>query len=525
MSINVKKLGTLNDKVYDISLDGTVISAIPVIINNNFNYPVLSNTDGFNFKLPKKYRYTKENPYIGKGLNRNVTKDKEYIGLDADVAEFNDLFMRRFMGLGIDEVVESTINFSRKNYCDYFPENPYPDDIKKVGNSIKSKKIPTYIQKFLDKGLRLLLEKKGSEFLDEYYSYIEKIYNYEIPLKDIASKAKVKKTIQAYIEDCKVLTKAGRPKSRQAHMELAIKEGVKVDMGDTLYYVNTGRSKSHSDVKKVMHFYVDSKDLFENGRKDMKSVYEKEYKQLKKESPEYSQFSLEHYVKQYHPEAVKEEEIVLNAMLLPREIIDSEEDIFCKDGEEYNAPKYISMFNNRINVLLVCFKKEIRDKILITNPSERPVFKSEEMELCSGEPNKAVDQDTYEALMTMEDKEIKFWADHPEFEIPFIAECDMNWDDIHKDYVERMKREKELGIDNIRKIYEDILRELTIDDIDKLQEDGSLPSKLDKIVDINPKTGFFVSKEYPDINIGTISDMIDSVYYHQYDNIDNSDID
>ena len=279
--LKVKKLGKLNDKVYDISLDGTVISAIPVINNNNFNYPVLSNTDGFNFKLPKKYRYTKENPYIGKGLNRNVTEGKEYIGFEADVAEFNDLYMRRFMGLGIDEIVDSTINFSRKNYCDYFPENPYPEDIKRVGNSIKSKKMQSFIQKFLDKGLRFLLKKDGAGFLDEYYSYIERIYNYEIPLKDIASKGKVKKSISNYIEDCKVLTKAGRPKSRQAHMELAIKEGVKVDMGDTLYYVNTGTSKSHADVKKVMHFYVDSKDLFGNERKDMKSVYEKEYKQLK----------------------------------------------------------------------------------------------------------------------------------------------------------------------------------------------------------------------------------------------------
>ena len=433
--------------------------------------------------------------------------------------------MRRFMGLGIDEVVDSTINFSRKNYCDYFPENPYPEDIKKVGNSIKSKKIPTYIQKFLDKGLRLLLEKKGSEFLDEYYSYIDKIYNYEIPLKDIASKAKVKKSIQAYIEDCKVLTKAGRPKSRQAHMELAIKEGIKIDMGDTLYYINTGTSKSHSDVKKITRYYVTTNTLLGEERKDMKSVYEKEYKKYKKENPNEAKISLDMYIQKNYPNAVKEEEITLNAQLLPREMIDSEEDVYCKDGEEYNAPKYISMFNNRVNVLLVCFKKEIRDKILITNPSQRPVFKCEEMELCSGEPNKAVDQDTYEALMTMEDKEIKFWAEHPEFEIPFINECDMNWDDIYQDYVQRMKREKELGIDNVRKIYEDILRELIIDDINKLQEDGILPSKLDKIVDINPQTGFFVSKEYPDINIGTICDMIDSVYYRQYDIINDSDID
>jgi hypothetical protein len=200
-------------------------------------------------------------------------------------------------------------------------------------------------------------------------------------------------------------------------------------------------------------------------------------------------------------------------MLLPREIIDSEEDFYCKDGEEYNVPKYIDMFNKRITGLLVCFKKEIRDKILITNPADRPVFTTSEMELCSGEPNKIADQDTYEALMTMEDKEIRFWEAHPEFEIPFLAECDMNWEEIHGDYVARMEREKELGIDNVRRIYEEVITTLTQADIDALEEDGTLPIKLEKIIDIDPVTGFFVSKDYPDIVIGSVNDMLDAVYY------------
>lgn len=499
------KLGKIDDYVYDIHLDGTVVNAL----GNN----VLSNTDGFNFKLPESYRYTSENPYIGKGLNRNVVEGKEYTGFDADVAEFNDLFMRKFMGLGIDEVVDSTINFSRKNYADYFPENPYPEDVKKVGNSVKSKKMAGFIAKFLDKGIRLLLQKNGAGFLDEYYAYVERIFNYEIPLKDIASKGKVKKNLNAYIEDCKSITKAGRPKSRQAWMELALRDGIKVDMGDTLYYINTGKSKSQADVKKVVHYYVNVQDIFGEARKDLRTTFEREHKKYKKENPQDSNITLDEFVQKFHPEAVKEEEIILNAMLLPREIIDSEEDFYCKDGEEYNVPKYIDMFNKRITGLLVCFKKEIRDKILITNPSERPVFTSAEMELCSGEPNKVGDQDTYEALMTMEDKEIRFWAAHPEFEIPFLEECGMDWDDIYKEYTDRLQREKELGIDNVRKVYEEVLNSLTSADIDAIEEDGTLPSKLEKIIDIDPVTGFFVSKEYPDIVIGNVNDMIDAVYY------------
>jgi hypothetical protein len=113
----------------------------------------------------------------------------------------------------------------------------------------------------------------------------------------------------------------------------------------------------------------------------------------------------------------------------------------------------------------------------------------------------------------MEDKEIKFWAAHPEFEIPFLEECDMNWDDIYKEYTDRLQREKELGIDNVRKIYEEVLNSLTNADIEALEENGTLPSKLEKIIDIDPVTGFFVSKEYPDIVIGNVNDMIDAVYY------------
>ena len=50
-------------------------------------------------------------------------------------------------------------------------------------------------------------------------------------------------------------------------------------------------------------------------------------------------------------------------------------------------------------------------------------------------------------------------------------------------------------------------------DIDALEEDGTLPNKLEKIINIDPVTGFFVSKEYPDIVIGNVNDMIDAVYY------------
>lgn len=106
--IKSKKLEKGNVRVvYDISADGTFVNALGM--------NVLHNTDGFNFKLPNdnEYRYTKEHPYIGKGLNREVKEGVEYVGFEADVAEFNDLYMKDFhyspyavnkMGLGINNI-------------------------------------------------------------------------------------------------------------------------------------------------------------------------------------------------------------------------------------------------------------------------------------------------------------------------------------------------------------------------------------------------------------------------------------
>jgi len=105
--MKVKNKGKTTSYVYDISLDGSVVNAL--------GCNAISNTDGFNFKLPDddRFRYTKEHPYISPGLSRETKKDVEYIGFKADVAEFNDLFMKDFhygpncvnkMGLGINRI-------------------------------------------------------------------------------------------------------------------------------------------------------------------------------------------------------------------------------------------------------------------------------------------------------------------------------------------------------------------------------------------------------------------------------------
>ena len=153
--------------------------------------PLVMDTDGVNFSSPEGVENRK---YIGRGLNWKVKEGKEYTGPDADVAEYNDIFMRGEMALDTDGVWPSCINLARKNYAVMDAKGK----IKLTGNSIKSKKLPLYIEAFLDKGIKLLLEGKGKEFIEYYYEYLQIIFDQKIPLAQIAQRAKVKLTLDDY---------------------------------------------------------------------------------------------------------------------------------------------------------------------------------------------------------------------------------------------------------------------------------------------------------------------------------------
>ena len=61
--------------------------------------------------------------------------------------------------------------------------------------------------------------------------------------------------------------------------------------------------------------------------------------------------------------------------------------------------------------------------------------------------------------------------------------------------------------------YDEILNNLTLDEIDKFEDDGKLPSALEKIVVYDPATNLFVSKEYPDVMIGNMYDILEASEY------------
>ena len=151
--MKVNKLNKELRTVYDVSCDGTFVNALGMNI--------LHNTDGMNFKQPPEFRYTKEHPYVSTGMNRNTVRGKEYEGPWADLAEFNDLFMRVKNGLDIDEFVPSSCYLARKNYMDLLDAEK--QTVKLVGNTIKSKKMPIYIEKFVDDVVRDLLNDRGYE--------------------------------------------------------------------------------------------------------------------------------------------------------------------------------------------------------------------------------------------------------------------------------------------------------------------------------------------------------------------------
>ena len=398
--------------------------------------PLVLDTDGCNFAIPDNISDVK---YTAKGTHWKTTGDagKELVGLDAVLAEFNEEHMIGWMGLDTDDICDSTINFARKNYA-----NDIGGKIKLVGNSIKSKKMPTYIEDFLGKGIRLLLDGKGKEFIDSYQDYVEKIYNYQIPVVKIASKAKVKSNMADYRKKATMKNKAGNPMPKQAHMELALKENLDITLGDVIYYINTGSSKSHGDLKSLKDKETKQVTTTLNCKLIPKDAVEKDYETLKELDILYKAIN----VLEENDPARKD---------LQDKIIEFEDSLITMD--EYNIAKYLEAFNKKIKPLLVCFHPDIRAKILLNivkvkdketkTTSEklqpRNYFTINECQLVSGMPNKPADQDTYEDLMKMEDKEIKFW--NKVNKLPNFMTSE-EWEVIKTDYFERLAKAKADGV-------------------------------------------------------------------------------
>ena len=334
--------------------------------------PLVCDTDGMNFSLPPEG--VDDRVYIGRGLNWLVKEGKEYRGYDADVAEFNDIFMKGEMGLDCDGTWDSCINLARKNYATMEQNGK----IKLTGNSIKSKKMPKYIEKFLDKGVKQLLKGEGKEFIEWYYEYIQKIFDQRVPLAEIASKAKVKLSVDDYIKRSKLTTKAGNLNSRMAHMELLIRDGIQANLGDMILYVNNGNKASHGDVQKVNKPKKGWSD-------DQLGLY---------------------FINTKGDPNTTDSVIQINCYRIEPSDLENNPEML----GEYNIQRAITTFNKRVEPLLIVFDDEVRDTLLIKNPEDRSFYTTDQCKLINGKPFNDGDQDDiYENLIKMEQGEAEFW--------------------------------------------------------------------------------------------------------------------
>jgi DNA polymerase elongation subunit (family B) len=329
---------------------------------------LVCDTDGMNFSLPEGG--VDDRTYIGKGKNWLVKEGKEYKGFDADVAEFNDMFMKGAMGLDCDGTWKSCMNIARKNYATM----EHNGKIKLTGNSIKSKKLPLYIEDFLDKGIKMLLEGDGQSFVEWYYEYLEVIFNQQIPLMKIAQRAKVKLSIDDYNKRSKEKTKAGNEMSRMAHMELAIRDGIAVSLGDVIFYVNNGLKASHGDVQKV-------NDKMSKKDKDA-------------------------YITLHGKTPVLGSTIQLNCYRLNPSELESNPNM----TGEYNIARAIVTFNKRIEPLLIVFGEEVRNNLIVSDPKDRGLFTKQQCKLINGVPFENGDQDSIEDLLTITEQEKVYWS-------------------------------------------------------------------------------------------------------------------
>ena len=379
--------------------------------------PLVCDTDGMNFSLPDGG--VEDRKYIGRGLNWLVKEGKEYTGYDADVAEFNDRFMRGTMGLDCDGTWDSCINLARKNYATL----EHGGKVKLTGNSIKSKKMPKYIEIFLDKGIKLLLNGDGQGFVEWYYEYLERIFDQKIPLIDIASKARIKQSIDDYIKRSKTKTKAGAFMSRQAHMELAINEGLNVSLGDVIYYVNNGSKASHGDVQKVNKPKKGWSQEHLNLFFQTNESHKEKVKFLLKNGWEQS-WSDDNWVRSDSPNKEANTGIPTDSayQLVFSDLVGSVVQLNCyrinpQELESnpgltgnYNIQRAIATFNKRVEPLLVVFKEEVRDGLLVKNPEDRPFFTKDQCILINGIPFEEKDQDDIQKdLIDMEQGEVVFW--------------------------------------------------------------------------------------------------------------------
>jgi hypothetical protein len=161
--------------------------------------------------------------------------------------------------------------------------------------------------------------------------------------------------------------------SMMAHMELAMRDGIAVSLGDVIFYVNNGLKASHGDVQKV-------NDKMSKKDKDA-------------------------YIALHGKPPVLGSTIQLNCYRLNPSELESNPNM----TGEYNVARAVVTFNKRIEPLLIVFGEEVRNNLIVTDPKDRGLFTKEQCKLINGVPFESGDQDSIEDLLTITDQEMVYW--------------------------------------------------------------------------------------------------------------------
>jgi len=148
-----------------------------------------------------------------------------------------------------------------------------------------------------------------------------------------------------------------------------------VNLGDVILYVNNGEKASHGDVQKVPA---------------------KKYSELQKKK---------HFDKTGEVLQDVASYINLNCYILDNDELENNPEM----TGDYNVARAITTFNKRIEPLLVCFKDDVRNALLVNNPEDMGIFTAIQCELINGYPMGPGDQDELEEVMTLSDGEVRYW--------------------------------------------------------------------------------------------------------------------
>ena len=385
--------------------------------------PLLAVTDGINFHIPKlstiMFNGDVEVLNVPEGSVDELWRYKGLTGIKALILKFNTEEMKApFMSVDDDGDFISCLNLSRINYALLYEKKNKKTGqmeikVKLTGNSLKSKVMPEYIEEFIEKGIRMILEGKGSEFVEYYYDYAGDIFYKRIPLRKIASKSKIKVSIEDYKRRGK--DKNGREKGKQAHMELLILER---------------ENMAREICKEKYHIFKEEfEKKFAENVLAKKSIDEYTYEELMPFVGDYMPLppeldSMVYYVNTGYKMSDGDSAIVNDKGTGKKRICSAI--INTKTLEEnpnltgdYNIHKYFKAFNNKVKIYLEGFDPEVKKRILAKikrkkikdefgNKIEkvefiREHFISDELEL------KSFVIDDYDSSMNLEDREVEFW--------------------------------------------------------------------------------------------------------------------